>query len=154
MDVYFQSQLPIGLYLILYPSDTQGTPLLRSGRSPEMKLLKQRQNREIQPFILPEKVCFTYIGDCQGRFWHLDCLKTYTTYHLVTLSLYSEEGLLTCKSLSPVPRHEHRTSVCETSFCFAVFWCVLVQQEGRLLVHPPRRQSTHICPFKKLIELE
>lgn len=66
-----------------------------------------------------------------GRFWHLDCLKTYT---LVALSLYSEEGLLNCKSLSPVLRHEHRTSelhrtsVCETSFCFAVFCCVLVQQ--------------------------
>lgn len=97
-----------------------------------MELLKQRQNREIQPFLLPENFCFTCIGDCYGRFWHLDCLKTYTTYPLVTLSLCSEEGLLNCKSLSPVLKHEHRTSelhrtgVCETAFCFAAFCSVLV----------------------------
>lgn len=58
-------------------------------------------------------------------------LKSYSTHCFVMLSLHPEDESLHCKSLSPILRDEHRTSelhwpsACETSFCLAVFCCVL-----------------------------
>lgn len=111
--LHFQSQLPTGFYTTLYPSDTQGTLHVWSGRPSEMKLLKQIQSRKthICLFVCLRRFVSHILVTVMAAFGaFVKHLKSYITHCFVMLPLYSEDEQICCKSLSPILKDEHRTS--------------------------------------------
>lgn len=78
-----------------------------------MKLQEQIQGRETQIclfFLLRRFASHILVTVVAAIGALIKCLKSYTIHCFVMLSLYSEDELLYCKSLSVVLRDDHRTS--------------------------------------------